>query len=52
LRRGSIAGPNPWDAKGLEWTTASPPSTDNFAVTPQVTEEAYAYGLEEQEDVA
>ena len=52
LRRGSIAGPNPWDAKGLEWTTASPPSTDNFAQTPQVTEEAYAYGLEEQEDVA
>ena len=48
LRRGTVAGPNPWDAKGLEWTTASPPSTSNFEQTPQVTEEAYAYGPEEQ----
>jgi len=29
--------------KGLEWTTASPPPTENFEVTPIVTEEAYAY---------
>jgi cytochrome c oxidase subunit I len=48
LRRGTAAGPNPWDAKGLEWTTASPPSTSNFEQTPRVTEEAYAYGAEEQ----
>ncbi|MGB7497489.1 MAG: cytochrome c oxidase subunit I [Candidatus Acidiferrum sp.] len=44
LRYGPIAGPNPWGATGLEWTTASPPPTENFAVTPVVTEEAYAYG--------
>ncbi len=42
-RYGPVAGPNPWGAKGLEWTTASPPPTENFAVTPVVTEEAYAY---------
>jgi cytochrome c oxidase subunit 1 len=45
-RYGPIAGPNPWGAKGLEWTTTSPPPTENFEVTPIVTEEAYAYGAE------
>ena len=45
-RYGPIAGPNPWGAKGLEWTTTSPPPTENFEVIPIVTEEAYAYGAE------
>ncbi|HEY6291910.1 MAG TPA: cbb3-type cytochrome c oxidase subunit I [Terriglobia bacterium] len=45
--KGPIAGPNPWGAKGLEWTIASPPPTHNFEQTPIVTEEAYAYGPEE-----
>jgi cytochrome c oxidase subunit I len=44
FRYGPVAGPNPWGAKGLEWTTASPPLTENFEVTPVVTEEAYAFG--------
>jgi cytochrome c oxidase subunit 1 len=48
LRYGPIAGPNPWGAKGLEWQTASPPPTENFAHTPVVTEEAYAYSGEEE----
>ena len=43
LRYGPVAGPNPWEAKGLEWQTPSPPPTDNFLVTPVVTEEAYEY---------
>jgi cytochrome c oxidase subunit 1 len=43
-RYGPVAGPNPWGAKGLEWTTTSPPPTENFDVTPVVTEEAYAFG--------
>ncbi len=43
LRYGEKAGANPWQATGLEWTTPSPPPTDNFAETPVVTEEAYAY---------
>jgi len=40
---GKKAGPNPWNAKGLEWQTKSPPITRNFEETPIVTEEAYAY---------
>ncbi len=40
---GKKATDNPWDAKGLEWQAASPPSPHNFARTPVVTEEAYAY---------
>ena len=44
MRYGKPAGPNPWNAKGLEWQTASPPPTQNFLETPIVTEEAYAYG--------
>ena len=40
---GKKAGDNPWDAKGLEWTTSSPPIHHNFEETPIVTEEAYAY---------
>jgi cytochrome c oxidase subunit 1 len=43
LRYGTVAGPNPWHAKGLEWETPSPPPTVNFEETPEVVEEAYAY---------
>jgi len=43
LFRGRPAPANPWDATGLEWTTASPPPTHNFHAVPTVTEEAYAY---------
>lgn len=42
-RYGAPAGPNPWKATGLEWTTSSPPITHNFEDTPVVTEEPYAY---------
>ncbi len=40
---GRLAGPNPWGAVGLEWTTASPPPHDNFHETPVVTWDAYDY---------
>ena len=40
---GKKAPANPWNATGLEWTTASPPPTENFEHTPIVTEEAYDY---------
>jgi cytochrome c oxidase subunit I len=40
---GRPAGPNPWGAVGLEWTTASPPPHDNFHETPVVTWDAYDY---------
>jgi cytochrome c oxidase subunit 1 len=40
------AGNNPWRATGLEWLTASPPPQYNFARTPVVTTEPYAYDPE------
>jgi cytochrome c oxidase subunit 1 len=43
LKYGAVAGPNPWRAKGLEWTIQSPPKTGNFDRTPIVHEEAYEY---------
>ena len=43
LKYGPVAGANPWDAAGLEWTTPSPPPTANFDRTPIVTQEAYDY---------
>jgi cytochrome c oxidase subunit 1 len=43
FKYGPIAGPNPWGAKGLEWTTPSPPPTENFTEIPVVTEGAYDY---------
>ncbi len=46
LGYGKKAGPNPWQAKGLEWQTLSPPPPDNFAATPTVTEEPYNYSGE------
>lgn len=36
LRRGKVAGNDPWDAQTLEWTISSPPPDDNFAVIPVV----------------
>jgi cytochrome c oxidase subunit 1 len=47
MRYGPLSPPNPWGAKGLEWTTPSPPTTFNFDETPVVTEEAYEYVKEE-----
>jgi cytochrome c oxidase subunit 1 len=41
------ASSNPWDARGLEWATTSPPPKDNFDETPVVTEEPYSYPLGE-----
>jgi cytochrome c oxidase subunit 1 len=37
LRRGAIAGDNPWGAASLEWATTSPPQPYNFAHIPAVT---------------
>jgi cytochrome c oxidase subunit I len=48
MRYGPYAGANPWDARGLEWTTVSPPPTDNFDHKPRVSQPAYAYDEEEQ----
>ncbi|HEX7090916.1 MAG TPA: cytochrome c oxidase subunit I [Longimicrobiales bacterium] len=36
LRRGEVAGHNPWNAHTLEWATASPPPEYNFGTIPVV----------------
>ncbi len=51
MRYGKVAPANPWPATGLEWQTASPPPTENFAVTPTVTEEVYDYTKPPKEPV-
>jgi len=43
VRYGKVAGPNPWPATGLEWSTDSPPPAENFDVTPVVDWEPYDY---------
>ena len=43
LRYAPYASANPWHASGLEWTTPSPPPTENFTETPVVTEDPYTY---------
>jgi cytochrome c oxidase subunit 1 len=40
---GRRAGPNPWGATGLEWTTRSPPPTHNFDTPPAAPQDVYAY---------
>ena len=44
---GKKASANPWGATGLEWQTQSPPTWDNFEVTPVVTQDAYEYSTQE-----
>jgi cytochrome c oxidase subunit 1 len=51
MRYGPKAPDNPWQAKGLEWQTTSPPITENFERQPVVTEEAYEYAPEEDAKV-
>jgi cytochrome c oxidase subunit I len=49
---GKPAGDNPWEARGLEWETTSPPPTFNFDRTPVVTELTHMYGRPEEVKVA
>jgi cytochrome c oxidase subunit 1 len=44
MRYGRRAGPNPWDARGLEWEIDSPPPPENFHAQPVVTAKTYEYG--------
>ncbi len=37
LKRGAVAGPNPWDSYSLEWSIPSPPASYDFAVIPTVS---------------
>ena len=46
LVNGRIAGPNPWRALTLEWTTSSPPPAHNFIGDPVPYKNPYGYGTE------
>jgi len=46
---GRRAPNNPWDAKGLEWTTTSPPPVYNFITPPTVDFEPYDYPVQSGE---
>jgi heme/copper-type cytochrome/quinol oxidase subunit 1 len=39
LRKGEIAGDNPWDGQTLEWATSSPPPHHNFEALPPIRSE-------------
>jgi cytochrome c oxidase subunit 1 len=44
LRAGRPAGDDPWEARTLEWRTASPPPHGNFASPPDGSADPYGYG--------
>jgi cytochrome c oxidase subunit 1 len=48
LKWGKRAGPNPWNSRGFEWLTASPPAKHNFEVTPLIDRGPYDYQLSEE----
>ena len=48
---GKKAPANPWNAKGLEWTTTSPPPKHNFITPPIVDFEPYDYPIKAEENV-
>ncbi len=50
LRRGEIAGPDPWDAWTLEWSTTSPPPEYNFETIPVVRSRRPLWDLKHPED--
>jgi len=50
--KGRRAGPNPWGATGLEWSTHSPPGKTYFTRTPLVHEEAYDFSEAPEEKEA
>jgi cytochrome c oxidase subunit I len=48
--KGKEAGPDPWDAWTLEWSTSSPPPDYNFAVLPTVKSRRPLWDLKHPED--
>jgi len=48
--KGASAGPDPWDAWTLEWSTQSPPPVYNFAVAPTVESRRPLWDLKHPED--
>jgi heme/copper-type cytochrome/quinol oxidase subunit 1 len=56
VKKGTIAGPDPWKANTLEWLTPSPPPENNFDVVPRVRSvepmKDYRRQIEQQTGVA
>jgi len=50
LRRGPLAGDDPWDAWTLEWATTSPPLPYNFEVVPAVSSRRPLWDLKHPDD--
>jgi cytochrome c oxidase subunit 1 len=51
--RGRVAGPDPWDARTLEWSIPSPPPDYNFAAIPTVhARDAWWYEKHHPEETA
>jgi cytochrome c oxidase subunit 1 len=48
--RGKVAGPDPWDAWTLEWSTGSPPPVYNFGSIPRVRSRRPLWDLKHPED--
>ncbi|MDE1156029.1 MAG: cytochrome c oxidase subunit I [Acidobacteriaceae bacterium] len=48
--KGELAGPDPWDAWTLEWATASPPPSYNFATDPVVGSRRPLWDLKHPDD--
>ncbi|MCW5890358.1 MAG: cytochrome c oxidase subunit I [bacterium] len=50
LRRGAVAGDNPWEAWTLEWATTSPPPPENFRAIPVVASRRPLWDLAHPDD--
>jgi cytochrome c oxidase subunit 1 len=48
--KGPVAGPDPWDAWTLEWSTSSPPPEYNFATVAVVESRRPLWDLKHPED--
>lgn len=49
LKRGKLAGDNPWGAFTLEWLTTSPPPAENFERVPMIRDRRPVWGLDHPE---